>query len=132
MVARHVSIRREVGHRDRIKDYFVQDGEKFQAEWADELPKDEEITVYRLVDWLDMCLGPHLPSTGKLGKAFKLTKVSGAYWRRDPKNAQLQRGYGTLFFSDQEPEGYLHRIQATEKRDHPRPRPDMSLFPQPQ
>ncbi|MBI2737083.1 MAG: TGS domain-containing protein, partial [Rhodospirillales bacterium] len=100
IVDRDLPITREIWDRARIKDYFKRHGESFKAEWADELPKDEEISVYKQGDWLDMCLGPHLPSTGKLGKAFKLTKVSGAYWRGDANNAQLQRVYGTVFFSD--------------------------------
>ncbi len=116
--------------RAQIKDYFVQHGEKFKAEWADELPKDEEISVYKQGDWLDMCLGPHLPSTGKLGKAFKLTKVSGAYWRGDKNNAQLQRVYGTVFFSDKDLKAYLHRIEEAEKRDHRRLGREMGLFHQ--
>ena len=105
IVDRNLPIVREVWDRAKIKDYFKQHGESFKAEWADELPKDEVISVYKQGDWLDMCLGPHLPSTGKLGKAFKLTKVSGAYWRGDAKNAQLQRVYGTVFFSDKDLEG---------------------------
>jgi Threonyl-tRNA synthetase len=88
------------------------------------------ISVYKQGDWLDMCLGPHLPSTGKLGKAFKLTKVSGAYWRGDAKNAQLQRVYGTIFFSDKELKEYLHRIEEAEKRDHRRIGREMGLFHQ--
>ena len=93
-------------------------------------PKDEEISVYKQGDWLDMCLGPHLPSTGKLGKAFKLTKVSGAYWRGDKNNAQLQRVYGTVFFSDKDLKAYLHRIEEAEKRDHRRIGREMGLFHQ--
>ncbi len=130
IVDRNLPITREVWDRARIKDYFVQHGEKFKAEWADELPKDEEITVYRQGDWLDMCLGPHLPSTGKLGKAFKLTKVSGAYWRGDARNAQLQRVYGTVFFSDKDLKEHLHRIEEAERRDHRRIGRDMGLFHQ--
>jgi threonyl-tRNA synthetase len=130
IVDRDLPITREVWDRARIKDYFVAHGESFKAEWADELPKDEEISVYRQGDWLDMCLGPHLPSTGKLGKAFKLTKVSGAYWRGDANNAQLQRVYGTIFFSDKDLKAYLHRIEEAEKRDHRRLGPEMGLFHQ--
>ena len=113
-----------------LAQYFIDHGEKFKAEWADELPKDEEISVYKQGGWLDMCLGPHLPSTGKLGKAFKLTKVSGAYWRGDAKNAQLQRVYGTVFFSDKDLKAYLMRIEEAEKRDHRRIGREMGLFHQ--
>ena len=130
IVDRDLPITREVWDRPKIKQYFVDHGEKFKAEWADELPKDEEISVYRQGDWLDMCLGPHLPSTGRLGKAFKLTKVSGAYWRGDAKNAQLQRVYGTVFFSDKDLKAYLHRIEEAEKRDHRKIGREMHLFHQ--
>lgn len=130
IVDRDLPIEREVWDRARIKKYFQDHGEKFKAEWADELPKDEEISVYKQGNWLDMCLGPHLPSTGKLGKAFKLTKVSGAYWRGDARNAQLQRVYGTVFFSDKDLKAYLHRIEEAEKRDHRRIGREMGLFHQ--
>ena len=130
IVDRNLPITREVWDRAKIKAYFQKHGENFKAEWADELPKDEAISVYKQGDWLDMCLGPHLPSTGKLGKAFKLTKVSGAYWRGDARNAQLQRVYGTVFFSDKELKDYLHRIEEAEKRDHRRIGREMGLFHQ--
>src|SRR5690349_18162072 len=130
IVDRNLPIEREVWDRATIKQYFVDHGEKFKAEWADELPKGEEITVYKQGDWLDMCLGPHLPSTGKLGKAFKLTKVSGAYWRGDARNAQLQRVYGTVFFSDKDLKAYLHQLEEAEKRDHRRLGREMGLFHQ--
>ena len=119
-----------MGPRRRSRSTSGEHGESFKAEWADELPKDEEISVYKQGDWLDMCLGPHLPSTGKLGKAFKLTKVSGAYWRGDAKNAQLQRIYGTVFFSDKDLKAYLHRIEEAEKRDHRKIGREMDLFHQ--
>jgi threonyl-tRNA synthetase len=130
IVDRDLPIVREVWDRAKIKKYFQDHGESFKAEWADELPKDEEISVYKQGEWLDMCLGPHLPSTGKLGKAFKLTKVSGAYWRGDAKNAQLQRVYGTVFFSDKDLKAYLMRIEEAEKRDHRRIGREMGLFHQ--
>jgi threonyl-tRNA synthetase len=130
IVDRDLPIQREVWDRAKIKKYFQDHGESFKAEWADELPKDEEISVYKQGDWLDMCLGPHLPTTGKLGKAFKLTKVSGAYWRGDARNAQLQRVYGTVFFSDKDLKAYLHRIDEAEKRDHRRIGREMGLFHQ--
>jgi threonyl-tRNA synthetase len=130
IVDRELPITREVWDRARIKDYFSSTARASRPQWADELPKDEEISVYKQGDWLDMCLGPHLPSTGKLGKAFKLTKVSGAYWRGDAKNAQLQRVYGTVFFSDKDLKAYLHRIEEAEKRDHRKLGPEMGLFHQ--
>ena len=130
IVDRNLPIVREVWDRAQIKNYFVEHGEKFKAEWADELPKDEIISVYKQGDWLDMCLGPHLPSTGKLGKAFKLTKVSGAYWRGDKNNAQLQRVYGTVFFTTADLKDHLHRIEEAEKRDHRKIGREMGLFHQ--
>ncbi|MBM3643758.1 MAG: threonine--tRNA ligase [Alphaproteobacteria bacterium] len=130
IVDRDLPIVREVWDRARIKKHFVDNGESFKAEWADELPEGEEISVYRQGGWLDMCLGPHLPSTGKLGKAFKLTKVSGAYWRGDASKAQLQRVYGTVFFSDKDLKAYLLRIAEAEKRDHRRIGREMGLFHQ--
>ena len=130
IVDRDLPIVREVWDRARIKKHFVDHGESFKAEWADELPSSDEISVYKQGDWLDMCLGPHLPSTGKLGKAFKLTKVSGAYWRGDASKAQLQRVYGTVFFSDKDLKAYLLRIEEAEKRDHRRIGREMGLFHQ--
>ncbi|MGG2377319.1 threonine--tRNA ligase, partial [Salmonella enterica] len=80
---------------------------------------DEELTIYKQGDaWLDMCLGPHLPSTGKLGTAFKLTRVSGAYWRGDANNAQLQRIYGLAFANDEDLKNHLKMVEEAEKRDH--------------
>ena len=130
IVDRDLPIVREVWDRARIKKHFVDHGESFKAEWADELPSSDEISVYKQGDWLDMCLGPHLPSTGKLGKAFKLTKVSGAYWRGDASKAQLQRVYGTVFFSDKDLKAYLLRIEEAEKRAHRRIGREMGLFHQ--
>ncbi|QQS14563.1 MAG: threonine--tRNA ligase [Rhodospirillales bacterium] len=130
IVDRDLPIVREVWDRARLKRHFVDHGESFKAEWSDALPEHEEITVYRQGDWLDMCRGPHLPSTGKLGKAFKLMRVSGAYWRGDAKNAQLQRIYGTAFFSDKELKAYLTQLEEAEKRDHRRIGREMGLFHQ--
>ncbi len=130
IVDRDLPIRREVWDRARLKKYFLEHGETFKAEWSDELPADEEITVYRQGDWLDMCRGPHLPSTGKLGKAFKLMKVSGAYWRGDAKNAQLQRVYGTAFFDRKQLDAYLTQLEEAERRDHRRIGKEMGLFHQ--
>jgi threonyl-tRNA synthetase len=130
IVDRDLPIEREVWDRARLKKFFVDHGESFKAEWSDELPAGEEITVYRQGTWQDMCKGPHLPSTGKLGKAFKLMRVSGAYWRGDAKNAQLQRIYGTIFFSDKELKAYLTQLEEAEKRDNRRIGKEMDLFHQ--
>src|SRR5688572_21566761 len=97
IVDRDEQITREVWERDQAVAYFKQHGETFKAEWVASIPKDEEISIYKQGNWLDLCTGPHLPSTGKLGKAFKLMKLSGAYWRGDANNPQLQRIYGTVF-----------------------------------
>jgi threonyl-tRNA synthetase len=130
IVDRDEPIEREVWDREKIKAYFRDHGETFKAEWADELPKDEVITVYRQGKWLDMCTGPHLPSTGKLGKAFKLMKLSGTYWRGDRNNPQLQRIYGTAWPDDKQLQDHLMRIEEAEKRDHRRIGREMGLFHQ--
>ncbi|WP_420467849.1 threonine--tRNA ligase [Panacagrimonas sp.] len=119
IVKRDLPITREVwSHQDAVA-HFEKSGEKFKAEWIREGLKDQALTIYRQGDtWLDLCLGPHLPSTGKLGTAFKLTKVSGAYWRGDAKNAQLQRIYGLAFANDDELKAHLKMIEEAEKRDH--------------
>jgi threonyl-tRNA synthetase len=93
-----------------------------------EIPPDEDISIYRQGKWLDLCTGPHLPSTGKLPKAFKLMKLSGAYWRGDARNAQLQRIYGTAWRTEKELKDYLHRLEEAEKRDHRRLGREMDLF----
>ncbi len=130
IVDRDLPIEREVWDRAKLKKHFLEHGETFKAEWSDELPADEEITVYRQGGWLDMCKGPHLPSTGKLGKAFKLMKVSGAYWRGDARNAQLQRVYGTVFFDRKQLDAYLTQLEEAERRDHRRIGKEMGLFHQ--
>jgi len=120
IVKRDLPIVREVwSHEDAVK-HFEKAGESFKAEWIrDGIKADEELTIYKQGDaWLDMCLGPHLPSTGKVGTAFKLTKVSGAYWRGDANNAQLQRIYGLAFANDADLEAHLKMVEEAEKRDH--------------
>jgi len=132
IVKRDLPIRREVWPHDQAVQYFEKSGEKFKAEWIrDGIKADEELTIYRQGDqWLDMCLGPHLASTGKLGTAFKLTKVGGAYWRGDANNAQLQRIYGVAFATEQELKDYLHMVEEAEKRDHRRLAKQLDLFHQ--
>ena len=130
IVKRDLPITREVwSHEDAVA-YFEKSGEKFKAEWIREgLKPDETLTIYRQGEqWLDMCLGPHLPSTGKLGTAFKLTKVSGAYWRGDAKNAQLQRIYGLAFATEDELKAHLRMLEEAEKRDHRRLGRQLDLF----
>ena len=129
IVDRDEPITREVWERDDAIDYFNQVGESFKAEWVGELPKDEDLTIYRQGEnWLDLCRGPHLPSTGKLGKAFKLMKLAGAYWRGDASNPQLQRIYGTCWRTEKELKAYLTQLEEAEKRDHRKLGREMGLF----
>lgn len=128
IVDRDEKITREIWDREKMRAWFAEHGERFKAEWAAQMPADEEISVYRQGAWLDMCTGPHLPSTGKLGKAFKLMKVSGTYWRGDPKNPQLQRITGTIWRDQKELDEHLHRIEEAERRDHRRIGREMDLF----
>ncbi|MBL8704523.1 MAG: threonine--tRNA ligase, partial [Rhodospirillales bacterium] len=130
IVDRDEAITREIWDRPRIKQYFQDHGETFKAEWVDELETSEPISVYRQGQWLDMCTGPHLPSTGKLGKAFKLMKLSGTYWRGDKNKPQLQRIYGTVWPDDKQLQAYLTRLEEAEKRDHRRIGREMDLFHQ--
>ena len=128
IVARDEQIEREVWDRAEAAQRFADMGEKYKAEWVHELPRDADITVYRQGNWLDLCRGPHLPSTAKLGTAFKLTRVSGAYWRGDAKNQQLQRIYGTAWRNQKELDAYLTQIEEAEKRDHRKLGREMGLF----
>ena len=123
-------LRREVWSRQALIDKWKTDGESFKAEWAAELPEGEELTVYWSGDdWMDMCRGPHLPSTGKLDpQAFKLMRVAGAYWRGDQKNAQLTRIYGTGWLSKKQLDEHLHRLEEAAKRDHRKLGQEMDLF----
>jgi len=130
IVDRDEPITREIWSRDDAVRWFKEHGEKYKAEWVLEIPRDEEISIYRQGNWLDMCTGPHLPSTGKLGKAFKLTKVSGAYWRGDANNQQLQRVYGTAWADEKQLQQYLTMLEEAEKRDHRRLGKEMNLFHQ--
>ncbi|WP_119461027.1 threonine--tRNA ligase [Rhodospirillaceae bacterium SYSU D60014] len=128
IVDRDESIAREIWDRDQAVRWFREHGEQFKAEWVSEIPAEEQISIYRQGEWLDLCTGPHLPSTGKLGKAFKLMKLAGAYWRGDPKNPQLQRIYGTVWPDDKQLAQYLHQLEEAEKRDHRRLGREMGLF----
>ena len=123
-------LRREVWSRQQLIDKWEADGESFKAEWAQELPENEELTVYWSGDdWLDMCRGPHLASTGKLDPdAFKLMRVAGAYWRGDQKNAQLTRIYGTGWLNKKQLQAHLTRLEEAAKRDHRKLGREMDLF----
>ncbi|MCA3719626.1 threonine--tRNA ligase [Phenylobacterium sp.] len=128
IVDRDEKIVREVWDRNEAIAHFREIGEAYKAEIISDLPEDEVITVYRQGSWKDLCLGPHLPSTRHVGKAFKLTKLAGAYWRGDHRNAQLQRIYGTAWASEADLEAYLKRIEEAERRDHRRIGRAMDLF----
>ena len=128
IVGRDEALVREVWDRDKAIAFFKDMGEHYKAEIIEDLPEDEEITLYRQGDFIDLCRGPHLPSTGKLGSAFKLTKLAGAYWRGDSRNEMLQRIYGTTWRTDKELKAYLHRIEEAEKRDHRRLGKQLDLF----
>jgi len=119
---------REVWKRDDAVKHFFKIGEKYKAEIIESIPSSEEVSIYHHGKWHDLCRGPHLSSTGKIGKAFKLTKVSGAYWRGDSKNEMLQRIYGTCWTTKKELDDYLHRLEEAEKRDHRKLGKEMDLF----
>ena len=128
IVRRDEIITREVWDRDAAVAFFREIGEKYKAEYIGEIPAGEEIKLYRQGSFVDLCAGPHLPSTGYLGQAFKLTNVAGAYWRGDAKNAQLQRIYGTAWASQKELDQYLFRLGEAERRDHRRLGRELDLF----
>jgi len=128
IVDRDEKITREVWDRDEAIKHFDEIGEQYKAQIIRDLPGTDTITVYRQGSWKDLCRGPHLPSTKHVGKAFKLTKLAGAYWRGDQNNAQLQRIYGTSWASEADLEAYLKRIEEAEKRDHRKLGKALGLF----
>ncbi|TCD06573.1 threonine--tRNA ligase [Erythrobacteraceae bacterium CFH 75059] len=129
IIGRDEPLVREVWEREALIRWFDEQGERFKAEWAAELPEGEELTVYRSGAWLDLCRGPHLASTGKLDpQAFKLTRVSGAYWRGDQKNAMLSRIYGTGWLNKKQLDAHLLRLEEAAKRDHRKLGREMDLF----
>jgi threonyl-tRNA synthetase len=128
IVDRNEKTSRQVWKREEAIKYFKKIGEKYKAELIENIASSEEVSIYSHGNWSDLCRGPHLSSTGKIGKAFKLTKVSGAYWRGDSNNEMLQRIYGTCWTSKKELEEYLHRLEEAEKRDHRKLGKEMDLF----
>lgn len=128
IVARDETIVREVWDRDDAIEFFQKMGEHYKAQIIEEIPAGESITLYRQGDFIDLCRGPHLPSTGKLGTAFKLMSVAGAYWRGNSKNEMLQRIYGTAWRDKKELKAYLTRLEEAEKRDHRKLGKEMGLF----
>ncbi|MGK0373844.1 MAG: threonyl-tRNA synthetase [Arenicella sp.] len=128
IVKRNEIIEREVWDRTEAINYFISIGETYKAEIISDLPESDTITVYRQGDFLDLCRGPHLPSTGILRDGFKLTKLAGAYWRGDSNNAQLQRIYGTAWSDKKQLKAYLKRLEEAEKRDHRKLGKALDLF----
>jgi threonyl-tRNA synthetase len=128
IVDRNEGITREVWSRDDAVQFFRTQGEHFKAEIIESIPSNEPLSLYRQGQFIDLCRGPHLPSTGRLGKAFKLMKLAGAYWRGDSKNPMLQRVYGTAWTTQADLDAYLHQLEEAEKRDHRRLGREMGLF----
>ena len=128
IIQRNQPFTKEIWSRDEAKDVFAEKGEHFKVELVDAIPEDQTIRIYKQGDWFDLCRGPHMTSTGKIGDAFKLMKVAGAYWRGDARNPMLTRIYGTAWHSRQELDDYLHALEEAEKRDHRRLGREMDLF----
>ena len=120
-------VTREVWHRGEAIQFFRQEGEVYKAEIIEGLPEEEDVTLYRQGEWVDLCRGPHVPNTSALGE-FCLTKLAGAYWRGDSNNEMLQRIYGTAWATKKELKAYLNRIEEAEKRDHRRLAKQLDLF----
>jgi threonyl-tRNA synthetase len=128
IIARDKPFTKEVWSRDETKKVFRDKGELFKVELVDAIPADQQIKIYKQGDWFDLCRGPHMTSTGKVGNAFKLMKVAGAYWRGDARNPMLTRIYGTAFAKQEELDAYLKQLEEAEKRDHRRVGREMDLF----
>ena len=128
IIARDKPFTKEVWSREKAKKTFGDMGEVFKVELIDTIPSDQEIKIYKQGDWFDLCRGPHMTSVGKVGNAFKLMKIAGAYWRGDAKNPMLTRIYGTAFAKPEELDAYLNQIEEAEKRDHRRVGREMDLF----
>ena len=128
IIDRNEITRKEIWERNKAISYYKDKGEVYKAEIIQSIPKGEEVSIYFHGNWNDLCRGPHLPSTGKVGKFFKLTKVSGAYWRGDSNNEMLQRIYGTSWSTQKDLDNYLKRIEEAEKRDHRKLGKEMDLF----
>src|SRR5471030_821353 len=128
IIARDKPFTKEVWPRDEAKRVFADMGESFKVELVDAIPEDQQIKIYKQGDWFDLCRGPHMTSTGKIGNAFKLMKVAGAYWRGDSNREMLSRIYGTAFAKQEELDAHLKQIEEAEKRDHRRVGREMDLF----
>jgi len=128
IIARDKPFTKEVWDREKTKQVFRDKGETFKVELVDAIPEDQQIKIYKQGDWFDLCRGPHMTSTGKVGNAFKLMKVAGAYWRGDSRNPMLTRIYGTAFAKQDELDAYLKQMEEAEKRDHRRLGRELDLF----
>lgn len=128
IISRGAPFTRDVWERSAAIEHFKGVGEKYKAEIIEDLPEDEEISVYRQGEWLDLCRGPHMPTTAQIGQGFKLMKVAGAYWRGDHRNEMLQRIYGTAWRTEKELKSYLQMLEEAERRDHRRLGKEMDLF----
>lgn len=128
IIARDAPFTKEVWSRDAVRDLFEKKGEAFKVELVDAIPVGEDLKLYRQGEWFDLCRGPHMTSTGKIGDAFKLMKVAGAYWRGDSTRSMLTRIYATAFATKEELDTYLHQLEEAEKRDHRRLGREMDLF----
>jgi threonyl-tRNA synthetase len=128
IIARDKPFTREIWSREQAKQVFRDKGEYFKVELVDAIPEDQALKIYKQGDWFDLCRGPHMTSTGKIGNAFKLMKVAGAYWRGDSNREMLSRIYGTAFAKQEELDAYLKQIEEAEKRDHRKLGREMDLF----
>jgi threonyl-tRNA synthetase len=128
IIARDKPFTKEIWTREQAKQVFVDNGEMFKVELVDAIPPDQTIKIYKQGDWFDLCRGPHMTSTGKIGNAFKLMKVAGAYWRGDSNNPMLTRIYGTAFAKQEDLDAYLKQIEEAEKRDHRKLGRELDLF----
>ena len=128
IVARDKPFTKEIWTREQAKQVFADNGEMFKVELFDAIPADQTIKIYKQGDWFDLCRGPHMTSTGKIGNAFKLMKVAGAYWRGDSNNPMLTRIYGTAFARQEDLDAYLKQIEEAEKRDHRKLGRELDLF----
>lgn len=128
IIARDAAFTKEVWKRDDVRNLFAEKKEGFKVELVDAIPPGEDLKIYRQGEWFDLCRGPHMTSTGKVGTAFKLMKVAGAYWRGDSNNPMLTRIYGTAWATKEDLDAYLHRLEEAERRDHRRLGREMDLF----
>ncbi|WP_321502797.1 threonine--tRNA ligase [Breoghania sp.] len=128
LIQKNAPFTKEVWSRDKAREVFADMGEAYKVELVDAIPEDQDVKIYRQGDWFDLCRGPHMDSTGRIGSAFKLMKVAGAYWRGDANNPMLTRIYGTAWTDEKQLKTYLHMLEEAEKRDHRRLGREMDLF----